>query len=793
MALLVGMVSFLAVVWFNYSDMGVEHQVLPMAYAVSPRVIALQFEPHTVTYAQQHPYRSSWLDGQQVIGQDLWVVRGWQRLGTLVSPTQNILYPFDRYTNLPVNIASLDRPNNYRIQSDQDLHYQDSLHPKAVHRKSQPVDTAELRPGRRRWPLRHTLYLELPESLVSGQTYQIQVLGLASRSIAPISFQYQPGDQISEAIHVSHIGFRPDDPIKVGFLSTWMGTGGKLDYPEGLPFRVVNEASNQAIFWGKTTLRKRSDEIEDPRGRTYTLANVYQLDFSLVNQPGQYHLCVEGIGCSMAFPIADTAWQDAFYIAARGFYHQRSGIALGPPYTEVMRPRPFHPDDGMKVYQSTTPLMDTGNGLNAQGSDSGNFANLVEGKTDQIVPNAWGGYFDAGDWDRRIQHLKVARSLLELLELFPSQFETFSLNLPESENQLPDILDEALWGIDFFKRLQTPDGGIRGGIESAAHPKRGEASWQESLPVMAYAPGPWSSYIYAGVAARVARLLERYDAAKAIAYRQSALTAMAFAERAHQTGIQAQASALAVIESDRALAALELYQLTGDSHWHQRFLDAQAEVEHNPDTDYRSDEPWRDIAFLYAQLPTQQVEPQLQQRLRADLLQQAQASASLAAATAFGWTKLHPMIPVGWGGGLGAPRVTTLLRAHALTGNQAYLEAALLGSQFSAGANPGNMTFTTGLGHRSPRHPLVIDQRVIGEPPPPGITVYGPIDKVDYGDYWMFDVFDAVTVPPARQWPTVETYFDVFAVPAINEFTVMQSMIDAAYAWGYLSARNNIK
>jgi hypothetical protein len=52
----------------------------------------------------------------------------------------------------------------------------------------------------------------------------------------------------------------------------------------------------------------------------------------------------------------------------RGFYHQRSGIALGEPYTTFKRQRPFHPDDGLKVYASKAPLMDTGNGLNKKDS-----------------------------------------------------------------------------------------------------------------------------------------------------------------------------------------------------------------------------------------------------------------------------------------------------------------------------------------------------------------------------------------------------------------------------------------
>ena len=71
------------------------------------------------------------------------------------------------------------------------------------------------------------------------------------------------------------------------------------------------------------------------------------------------------------------------------------------------------------------------------------------------------------------------------------------LGIPKGSEDLPDIINEALWGIDFFKRMQMPDGAIRGGIESESHPKYGEASWQESWPVMAYAPDPWSSYLYA--------------------------------------------------------------------------------------------------------------------------------------------------------------------------------------------------------------------------------------------------------------------------------------------------------
>lgn len=754
------------------------------AAAVSSEVVVITLRQGKVDHARQVSYQAQPQDYLETSGNDTWVIRQGKALGTLVGPSQDILYGFDHYREAAFNADQASQPGSYRIQSRSDSSYRQATPPVKVYRKSKPVDIANTSRSDRRWAMEHRFYLRLPTPLTPGKIYQIELQG----QVSPIALVYQPKRQLSEAVHVSAVGFRPDDSAKVGFLSTWMGTGGGLSYPEGLPFQVVDDRTQRVAFRGEASRRYRSGTAEDKRDRTYTLTEVDQLDFSALDQPGRYHLCVDTVGCSSAFVIADDAWQQAFNVAMQGFYHQRSGVALKPPYSDTVRPRPFHPDDGVTVYQSTTGLVDTGNGLNAQGTDEGNFANLVQGKTDQTVANAWGGYFDAGDWDRRIQHLDVARRLMELLELFPQTMDSLALAIPESANALPDLLDEALWGVDFFRRLQTPEGGIRGGIESAEHPRRGEASWQESLPVMAYAPDPWSSYIYAGVAARTARLLTTYAPSSAPAYEASALAAMNWAEARHQEGIDALGWARDRIELDRALAALEIYHLTGDRSWHDRFLTARSALSPESD-DYRLADVKRETAFFYSQLPLSLADSDLQKELRATVLAEADAAVETGQTTAFGWTKTTPWHPVGWGDGLGAPKVRTLLRAHALTGDQRYLDAALLGCQFSVGANPDNMTYTTGLGQHFPQNPLVTDQRITGDRVP-GITVYGPIDPGFYASEWMFDMLDSVAVPAAREWPAVETYFDIYMVPAINEYTVTQSMADAAYAWGYLTGRS---
>ena len=132
----------------------------------------------------------------------------------------------------------------------------------------------------------------------------------------------------------------------------------------------------------------------------------------------------------------------------------------------------------------------------AEGGPEG-FAALVETSTDEIVPEAWGGHFDAGDWDRRIPHLSYLRAALDLVELYPETWATLELGIPESGNNIPDVIDEGLWDLDMYRRLQLPDGGIRGGIESEEHPEPGDTSWTQTQQVFVFAPDARSSYIYA--------------------------------------------------------------------------------------------------------------------------------------------------------------------------------------------------------------------------------------------------------------------------------------------------------
>jgi endoglucanase len=754
---------------------------------VSPDIIGITLSARHVEYGRQIPYVKQ--EGDVVSDSDIhrFVRRKGKVIGNLVGKNGDLLCTMDEVVGTKLDTVMADDRSSYRITSRTDPNYRSAQIPVSVNRKSKPADLGMVGSFQFEATTRDVVYLKLQAPLQAGMDYAIV---FSDPNLPAQKFTFDPASLRSEAVHVSQVGFRPDDPAKLAFLSCWMGNGGGLHYEPALPFEIVEESTGRVEFKGTTVLSKAAeDKTEDAYKKNYNGTDVFQMDFSSLNRPGKYRVNVKGIGCSYPFEVADDVWRQAFVVAARGFYHQRSGIALGEPYTAFKRQRPFHPDDGLKVYASKAPLMDTGNGVDRKDS---NFGNLVKGKTDELVTNAWGGYMDAGDWDRRVQHLKASLLLLELAQLFPDYFASLPLNLPESGNGLPDIVNEALWNIDFFRRLQLPEGGVRGGIESSEHPRRGEASFQESLTVMTYAPDLLASYMYAGSASRAARWLAPRFPERAAVYQESALRAMNWAERdrEHEEREYLMAKHLA-IRDVRNFAAAELFCLTGESRWNTLFLETTPYKTSAGAVEYTWDSlDQADCAWVYARADRPGVDEKVQRNCREVVLKDADMRLASIERTGFRWAK-HPYSPVVYGALSSPEGCVSVARAHVLSGAPKYLRALVLAAQTGAGANPVNMCYTTGVGQNSPQHPLQIDHRITRQPPPPGLTVGGPMDTTTEGlaDPFIGPFAGRVFCPPYKQWPALEAFWDVFWDPMVCEYTIHKPMAGQAYVWGYLAAR----
>ncbi len=768
--------------WASIAACAAEGPRVTHVATVAPDVLGITIETGQVIKGRQVPYTKQPGDAidESQARAPLYVRRGGRTLGALVGARRELIWLFEEVHGGGLDTAWASKPESYRIESADDEQYRRPATPLAVHRKSKPTDMAQVDVWRFEFPMRHVIYLKLRAPLRFGAQYTIRFPG---GGLPDYDYRHNPAKNRSEAVHVNQLGFRPDDPAKRGYLSCWLGDGGKLDYPENLRFAVLEDTSGKKVFEGKAILGHAYSAREDAAGKNHNRVNIYYLDFGSLAKRGQYRVCVEGVGSSYSFAIAPDAYREPLRVSLRGFYHQRNGIALKPPYATFDRPRAFHPDDGVKVFHSDCPLLDSGNGLNAKKTDRDNFGNLVRGKTDRIVANAWGGYFDAGDWDRRIQHLAGARLQLELVELFPAYFEKLELNIPESGNALPDAVDEALWGLDVYRRMQTPDGGIRGGIESEEHPRVGECSWQESLTVLAYAPDLWSSYVYAGVAARAAVVLASRNPELAREYRQSALRAMQWAEL---QWAKSKDTLPHDVRDARNLAALELFRLTGEGAWHEVFLATSAFRDPSQGVFVWQSHDQREAAFLCARLEQPGLDAKVQANARTALVREAEALAQRVRSTGFNWANINEYGPVGVGT-LTTPQLIPV-RAHYLTRDAKHLETAVLAVQSGMGGNPVNLCYTTGLGHDWPRNPLIVDCRRVGLPVYPGITVYGPINPEQGKGDFAQKLIEPAVYPAVATWPTTEAFFDVFLHPIVCEYTMMETLAPTGYVWGYLAA-----
>ena len=743
---------------------------------VAENILMLTVQQGEVTDGVQIPYvvqPGETLEQDRDIPSLVYIVKDGKRIGVKVEDRQKGAqrFPFERLIGENLNTMAADDPDTYQLNG---------VHPVRVYRKTKPNNMADPDGG---YTFLHRIYLVFDATFVSGEPLRLQIKhGVLDRDQETKLFD--PAALMSEAIHVSQVGYRADDPGKKAYLSQWMGLGGGVSYERIRRFYLLNER-NERIYQGSVSLNHTGEVVPIGHADISSLCPVYEMDFSDFCEEGAFRVMIPELGCSLPFPIGEeSTWLSGFRASMNALYCQRSGIVTGKPYSDFERPRCYHPDDGQIVYQSRCSLFASGNGLNCYGTDTNNFGNLLRGATNEKVENAWGGYFDACDWDRRIQHLKASKLGMELFLMFPGFFDKLSLSIPESGNGIPDILNEALWNLAFYKRLQLPDGGIRGGIEQEEHPILGQCGWQDAWKAYAYAPDFWSSYYYASAAARMAYCLRTIRPDLAGEYRASAEKAFVWAENAYAEGLEKEGHkwtrrAHAGARQERENAACDLFRLTLNPEYERVYLSIRTEGNH-------------DAAFVYATLPNGVGDEGIKRACMESIVKTAETALANGNRLPYRLTSENMSTErvTGWARFCTVPRNTQLIRAHFLTGERKYLEGAIAAANFAAGANPDNLCYTTGVGQRSLEHILHHDSRMTGQKPPVGITVGGP-QNFNYPDEALPRLLRAdFLYPGAYVWPSFEGYLDIYRHPCVTEYTVQENIGPNAYQWGYFAARN---
>ena len=765
--------------------------LLRHVYLVDENILALSIDEQSIIYGNLRPWNRQPGDTMFMSGYNgkfQVLQRRGEEIGYIAGVKKEWYRSFNEIAGKKLDVDWISNPANYHVTSVDDESASTSIKPLRVHRKTIPnkrVHVAE----NDQIGLCHEIFLVLDKKLKHGTNYRIhfQEGGPFKK---PVSFIFDETRLRSEAIHVNLYGYHINDP-KIAFLSNWLGDGWGHSYANSFDFSVIDTNSQQVVFSGKSKLKTAGDQPEykiSDESYNNNLTDVHTLDFSELKKPGSYRVVVKGIGCSFDFEIQEDIWENMTRLAMKGFLHQRSGIELGPPYTDYRRPRNMHPADEVTIHKCDVDKFFAVEADGQQGVFKRIQASIL---MDTEVPEAWGGWLDAADFDQRMDHLFSVRRMMFLHEVNPEFFENLNLGIPESYNQIPDILDEAMWCLDLYRRTQGvyEEGAVSWWVEGIEHPRRGESSWLNSLATAVVPPTPTACFNYVASASQMAVSVKEYDPELSAAYLKSALAAIRWAEENRDAPDPFRSNPRNFIE---ALAYLNLYKSTGDQKWHSNFKEALNSVFNHG---FQQDMNKRNTELLasYYLLKGRSKDQHLVDSCRQALLTYAEALLTGTNQNTYDIirTKEEAIIRTV----LPSRSILPMAVAHLITQDNKYTDAISKTIQYTMGANPMNRSFISGLGERW-FIPYQLDWEVANIPAPSGIPTYGPAihneQRWGWKDNRAATMLEKAGLYPNRllDWPFVEKCFNNTWIAPINEFTVSHPMGEIIFLSGYLAQRN---
>lgn len=467
------------------------------------------------------------------------------------------------------------------------------------------------------------------------------------------------------------------------------------------------------------------------------------IDFSSAQVRGEhFRLRVES-SLSPSFAIRGNLYERLRRDALRFFYHQRASTAITQLHAEEAQ--------WVRSFSSSHPHADSNVRCRA-----GECLSLYGTSYSLDVR---GGWYDAGDYGKYVVNGGIA--VWTLLNAYERSVHLgrgvthgadATSNIPESGNQVPDILDEARYELEFLLRMQVKQGLPLAGM---AHHKMHGLKWG-GVPLLPHlddtgralsAPSTAATLNLAAVAAQAARIYEKYDSAFARRCLQAA-------ERAYQaaldnpdifainTGNSESGDDLGggpydddEVSDEFYWAAAELWLTTGN----KKYLSDWLESVHNQ-SEWGANQSafnWKETAGLgalsLAVVPSEGQEEAIV-RVQQRLLRFAELLAARAAA---GYGSAAPFAV--WGSNSEVLN-TGLVQAvvYDLTGEARFRRGALGALDSVLGRNPLNQSYITGYGlpgrFQNPHHrmwapnPLSPSSRIH---PPPGVLAGGPNVNLD--------------------------------------------------------------
>lgn len=201
------------------------------------------------------------------------------------------------------------------------------------------------------------------------------------------------------------------------------------------------------------TLAAQTFEVKDEKGKTVLTGTTGSprywpeagdtlriLDFSALTDSGTFYLAVNDTVVSHPFQIASNVYRRVAQSSVKAFYYNRASMPIAAEFGGIWNRPAGHPDTLVRVHASAADRF----------------------RPEGTIIASPGGWYDAGDYNKYIVNSAISTyTLLLAVAHYPQWFEMLNVNIPESVNQLPDLLDEALYNLNWMLTLQDPnDGGV---------------------------------------------------------------------------------------------------------------------------------------------------------------------------------------------------------------------------------------------------------------------------------------------------------------------------------------------
>ncbi len=175
------------------------------------------------------------------------------------------------------------------------------------------------------------------------------------------------------------------------------------------------------------------------------------LDFSELTTPGEYTLTADGKSVKFKIGDYDDIYGSMLADSLNYFYLNRSGIEIEEKYIQNAGQNASKADLTRKAGHKPDEALV---------ADEWVFIYTSE-PTYSTKIDVTGGWYDAGDYGKYVVNGGVSMwTLANAYERDPEKFAEGAkfINIPESGNGTPDILDELKWEADFFIKMTRDDG-----------------------------------------------------------------------------------------------------------------------------------------------------------------------------------------------------------------------------------------------------------------------------------------------------------------------------------------------